>query len=60
MPSILKAPLYFNPVFFLTMAFVPMDQLYPEWVQCLAVFLLLGIVSTLLTLRNLRRGGEMV
>ena len=60
LPSILKAPLYFNPVFFLTMAFVPADQLYPEWVQCLAVFLLLGIVSTLLTLRNLRRGGEMV
>jgi len=60
MPSILKAPLYFNPAFFLTMAFVPADQLYPEWVQCLAVFLLLGVVSTLLTLRNLRRGGEMV
>lgn len=56
----LKAPLYLNPVYFLTMSLVPADQLYPEWVQCLAVFSLLGVVSALLTLRNLRRGGEML
>jgi len=56
LPYLLKAPLYFNPYFFLTMAFVPASQLYPEWTQCLAVFLLLGTVSAILTLRNLRRG----
>ncbi len=53
-----KAPLYFNPFFFLTMSFVPANQLYPEWVQGLAVFVLLGVVGALLTLRNIRRGGE--
>jgi len=60
MPYLLKAPLYFNPFYFLTVALVPADQLYPEWVQCLAVFLLLGVVSVIFTLHNLRRGGEMV
>jgi ABC-type transport system involved in multi-copper enzyme maturation permease subunit len=59
-PYAMKAPLYFNPVYFLTMSLVPADQLYPEWLQCLAVFSLLGVVSVLLTLRNLRRGGEML
>jgi ABC-type transport system involved in multi-copper enzyme maturation permease subunit len=59
-PYLVKAPLYFNPIFFLTVGFVPARQLYPEWTQCLAVFSLLGVVSVLLTLRNLRRGGEML
>ncbi len=54
----IKAPLFFNPFFFLTMSFVPANQLYPEWVQCLAVFVFLGILSALLALRNIRRGGE--
>jgi ABC-type transport system involved in multi-copper enzyme maturation permease subunit len=59
-PGAVRAPLYFNPFFFLTVAFVPADELYPAWVQCLAVFTLLGVLSVLLTLRNLRRGGELV
>jgi ABC-type transport system involved in multi-copper enzyme maturation permease subunit len=59
-PYALKAPLYFNPVYFLTVSLVPPDQLYPEWTQCLSVFSLLGVVSILLTLRNLRRGGDML
>ncbi len=60
MPLAVKAPLYLNPVFFLTVAFAPKEQLYPEWVTCLAVFLLLGGLSTLLTLRNLSRSGDVV
>jgi len=58
LPRYVKAPLYLNPIFFLTMSFVPKDQLYPEWVSCLIVFLVLGVVSALLTLWNLRRSGE--
>lgn len=53
-----KMPLYFNPVYFLTMAFQPVGDLYPEWVTCLLVFLLLGIICTFSTLRNLRRSGD--
>jgi ABC-2 type transport system permease protein len=60
MPAAVKAPLYLNPVFFLTMAFAPIGDLYPEWVTCLGVFLLLGALSILMTLRNLRRSGEAV
>jgi len=57
-PMHIKAPLFLNPVFFLTMSFAPKDQLYPEWVCCLAVYLVLAGVSALLTVRNIRRGGE--
>lgn len=59
-PAVVRAPLYLNPLFFLTMAFAPKDQLYPEWVICLVVFVLVGGLSVLLTLRNLRRSGEVV
>jgi ABC-2 type transport system permease protein len=53
-----KLPLFFNPLFFLAMAFVPRDQLYPEWFICLAVFTALGILSAALTVRNLRKSGD--
>lgn len=56
----MKAPLYLNPVFFLTVSFAPKEQLFPEWVTCLTVFVLLGGLSALLTLRNLRRSGDVV
>jgi len=57
-PLLTRLPLYFNPLFFLAVAFVPREQLYPEWFICLAVYLGLGGLSALLTLRNLRRSGE--
>ena len=60
LPYAVKAPLYFNPIYFLTVSLVPADQLYPEWVQCLAVFVLLGVLSVIFTIHNLRRGGETV
>ncbi len=53
-----KAPLYLNPMFFLTMGFAPAPQLYPEWVRCLGVFVFLGFLATGLTLWNLRRCGD--
>ncbi len=53
-----KAPLYFNPVFFLTIGFAPAQQLYPEWVRCLGVFTVLGLMASGLTLWNLRRSGD--
>ena len=59
-PYYVKGALYFNPVFFLTMGFAPAQQLYPEWVRCLGVFVGLGLLATLLTLWNLRRSGEVV
>ena len=54
----MKVPLYFNPIFFLTMGFAPLHHLYPEWLRCLGVFALLGLVAIGLTLWNLRRSGE--
>lgn len=53
-----KVPLYFNPIFFLTMAFARPKQLYPEWATCALIFVAIGCLSILLTLRNLRRAGE--
>jgi ABC-2 type transport system permease protein len=55
-----KLPLYLNPVFFLTMGFAPVQQLYPEWVRCLGAFVALGVLASGLTLWNLRRSGEVV
>lgn len=59
-PYYVKLPLYFNPVFFLTMGFAPAQQLYPEWIRCLEVFVCLGVLAVALTLWNLRRSGEVV
>jgi ABC-2 type transport system permease protein len=53
-----KIPLYFNPLFFLTMGFAPAEQLYPEWLRCLGVFASLGLLAIGLTLWNLRQSGE--
>jgi ABC-2 type transport system permease protein len=59
-PYYVKLPLYLNPVFFLTMGFAPAQQLYPEWVRCLGVFVALGLLAAALTVWNLRRSGEVV
>jgi ABC-2 type transport system permease protein len=58
LPVLVKLPLFFNPLFFMAAAFVPREQLYPEWVICVGVFSALGILSSILTVRNLRRSGE--
>ena len=56
----IKGPLYLNPVFFLTMSFAPAQQLYPEWIRCLGVFVSLGLLAMGMSLWNLRRSGEVV
>jgi ABC-2 type transport system permease protein len=53
-------PLYLNPYFLVTMAFVSRNEWYPQWYLSIAAFLVVGILVTLLALRNLRRGGEQV
>jgi hypothetical protein len=55
-----KIPLYFNPVFFLTMGLAPAPQLFPESVCGLGVFVFLGLLASGLTLWNLRRSGAWV
>jgi ABC-type transport system involved in multi-copper enzyme maturation permease subunit len=57
-PAMIKAPLYLNPLFFLTTALVPKNQLYPEWFECLGAFVAVALLCAGLTLRNLRRSGE--
>jgi hypothetical protein len=57
-PLKVRAPLYLNPLFFLTSALVPKNQLYPEWFICLGVFVALAALCAVLTLRNLRRSGD--
>jgi len=54
----MKSPLYFNPIFFLTMGFASPRHLYPEWLRCLGVFGLLTLLAIGLTLWNLRKSGE--
>jgi len=56
----IKAPLYANPGFFMLMAFSTPRGLYPHWFACLAVFLTIGGLSVLLTIRNIRRSGNVV
>jgi hypothetical protein len=58
MPLKVRAPLYLNPLFFLTSALVPKEQLYPEWFICLGAFVAVAALCALLTLRNLRRSGD--
>jgi ABC-type transport system involved in multi-copper enzyme maturation permease subunit len=58
MPFWIRAPLYLNPVYFLTTALVPRQLLYPEWFWCLVTFMVLGILCVLLAMRNIRRGGD--
>jgi ABC-2 type transport system permease protein len=58
MPVSVKAPLYLNPIFFVTVSLVPRGQLYPEWFICLAVFFAVAALSAALTLHNLRRSGD--
>ncbi len=55
-----KAPLYLNPVYFLIVSLAPARGLYPQWVICLAAFLAIAALSVFLTLRNLRRSGDIV
>jgi ABC-type transport system involved in multi-copper enzyme maturation permease subunit len=57
-PAMVKAPLYLNPLFFLTTALVPKNQLYPEWLECLGAFVAIALLCAGLTLRNLRRSGD--
>lgn len=53
-----KCPLYLNPVFFLTMSFAPVHHFSPEWIRCLAVFVVLGLLASAMSLWNVRRAGE--
>jgi len=59
-PWFVKSPLYLNPVFFLTMAFAPAQQLYPEWIRCLVAFVSLGLLASGMSLWSLRRSGEVL
>jgi len=52
------APLYLNPYFLVSMAFVAEKEWYPDWFIAIGAFVLLGAIAVLLALRNLRRGGE--
>jgi ABC-2 type transport system permease protein len=58
-PLNIRAPMYVNPFFFLTASFAPPKQLYPAWFTCACVFVALGAVAIALTLRNLRRRGDL-
>ena len=57
-PFGIRAPLYLNPVFFLTAGFVPRSQLYPVWFWCLVTYAAVAVLCVLLALRNIRRSGD--
>jgi len=58
-PLNIRAPMYLNPFFFLTASFAPPKQLYPAWITCAGLFIALGALAVVLTLRNLRRRGDL-
>jgi ABC-2 type transport system permease protein len=58
-PLNIRVPMYVNPFFFLTASFAPPKQLYPAWITCACVFVALGALAVALTLRNLRRRGDL-
>jgi ABC-2 type transport system permease protein len=58
-PWHIRAPMYVNPFFFLTASFAPPKQLYPAWFTCACVFVSVGALAVALTLRNLRRRGDL-
>ncbi len=58
-PLNIRVPMYVNPFFFLTASFAPPRQLYAAWFTCACVFLALGALAVVLTLRNLRRRGDL-
>lgn len=58
-PLNIRAPMYVNPFFFLTASFAPPKQLYPAWITCAGVFIALSALAVALTLRNLRRRGDL-
>lgn len=60
LPLRAKAPLFANPFFFLTLSLTDPAKLCPEWVCSAVIFLLIGTVAVLLTLRNLSRSREHV
>lgn len=60
LPLRIKAPLYLNPIFFLTTSLATPAELYPEWYRCLAVFLIVTALAVTLSLRNLRKSGESI
>ncbi|MFZ3216751.1 MAG: ABC transporter permease subunit [Candidatus Acidiferrales bacterium] len=57
-PALVRAPLFLNPLFFITTALAPKEQLYPEWFICLGVFVAIALLCAVLTLRNLRHSGD--
>jgi hypothetical protein len=58
-PLNIRLPMYVNPFFFLTASFAPPKQLYPAWITCAGVFIALGALAVVLTLRNLQRRGDL-
>jgi ABC-type transport system involved in multi-copper enzyme maturation permease subunit len=58
-PLSIRLLMYLNPFFFLTASFAPLNQLYPAWTTCAALFIGFGAIAAALTLRNLRRSGDL-
>jgi ABC-2 type transport system permease protein len=58
-PLSIRIPMYLNPFFFLTASFAPPKQLYPAWITSACVFIAIGALAVVLTLRNLRRRGDL-
>jgi ABC-2 type transport system permease protein len=58
-PLNIRIPMYLNPFFFLTASFAPPKQLYPAWITSACVFIATGTLAVVLTLRNLRRRGDL-
>jgi ABC-2 type transport system permease protein len=57
MPRALQIPLWLNPFYALTAAFMHGKQKFPEWLASGLVFAGLGAISAFLAFRNIRRSG---
>jgi len=57
-PGYLMAPLYLNPFYALISVFAPREGKVPTWAKCLALFLAMTVLFSLLAIQNIKRRGE--
>ena len=57
-PPYVFIPLYFNPFFLCSMAFISHADWYPDFLFSAGAFLLIGFISIFFAQYNLRRSGE--
>jgi len=57
-PGYVKAPMYLNPYYAVTLAFQRHEPGFPDWIICALLFAGLAIWTAAFAMRNIERSGE--